>query len=76
MIAHPGLTSTDHFGKADTDAKWSSAWVEAFANSFWGTEAKTGAIPIMFACTAKSLAGTWDGGNFILMDSALITCHA
>jgi hypothetical protein len=38
FCAHPGLTRTDHFGKADTDAKWSSRWVEAFANSFWGTD--------------------------------------
>jgi NAD(P)-dependent dehydrogenase (short-subunit alcohol dehydrogenase family) len=57
FIAHPGLTRTDHFGKADTDVKWSSAGVERFANSFWGTEAKMGAIPLMFACTETSLAG-------------------
>lgn len=57
FIAHPGLTRTDHFGKADTDVKWSSAGVERFANSFWGTEAKMGAIPLMFACTEPSLAG-------------------
>lgn len=56
-MAHPGLTRTDHFGKADTDVKWSSAGVERFANSFWGTEAKMGAIPLMFACTETSLAG-------------------
>eukprot|EP00879_Flechtneria_rotunda_P001256 GHRR01001403.1.p1 GENE.GHRR01001403.1~~GHRR01001403.1.p1 ORF type:complete len:453 (+),score=134.03 GHRR01001403.1:286-1644(+) len=57
FIAHPGLTRTDHFGKADTDANWSSQGVEAFANSFWGTDKKMGAIPLMFACTDLSLKG-------------------
>eukprot|EP00775_Hariotina_reticulata_P005452 gene5452-5686_t len=57
FVAHPGLTRTDHFGKADTDAKWSSAGVEAFANSFWGTEAKMGAIPLMYASTEPRLWG-------------------
>lgn len=57
FIAHPGLTRTDHFGKADTDAKWSSAGVEAFANSFWGTDANMGAIPLVYACVESSLAG-------------------
>ncbi|KAF6258815.1 hypothetical protein COO60DRAFT_1638905 [Scenedesmus sp. NREL 46B-D3] len=63
FIAHPGLTRTDHFGKADTDAKPSSAGVEAFANSFWGTDAAMGAIPLMFACTEPSLKGR--SGSFI-----------
>jgi hypothetical protein len=57
FIAHPGLTRTDHFGKADTDAKWSSAGVERFANSFWGTDANMGAIPLMFASTEPNLKG-------------------
>jgi hypothetical protein len=57
FIVHPGLTRTDHFGKADTDAKWSSVGVEAFANSFWGTDASTGSIPLMFACTEPTLKG-------------------
>jgi hypothetical protein len=61
FCAHPGLTRTDHFGKADTDAKWSSAGVERFANSFWGTEAHHGAIPLMYACTALSLQGEGPG---------------
>lgn len=47
FCAHPGLTRTDHFGKADVDEKWSSRGVEAFANSFWGTEGRTGALPII-----------------------------
>ncbi|WIA38443.1 hypothetical protein OEZ86_001767 [Tetradesmus obliquus] len=63
FIAHPGLTRTDHFGKADTDAKKSSAGVEAFANSFWGTEACMGAIPLMFASTEPSLKGR--SGSYI-----------
>lgn len=57
FCAHPGLTRTDHFGKADVDAKWSSRGVEAFANSFWGTDAHTGALPLMFACTEPRLKG-------------------
>lgn len=57
FCAHPGLTRTDHFGKADTEAKWSSAGVERFANSFWGTEARTGALPLMFACVEPRLTG-------------------
>lgn len=57
FCAHPGLTRTDHFGKADTDEKWSSRWVEAFANSFWGTDGSVGALPLMFACTEPRLNG-------------------
>jgi len=59
FCAHPGLTRTDHFGKADTDEKWSSRGVQAFANSFWGTDAWTGALPLMFACTEPRLNGEW-----------------
>lgn len=58
FVAHPGLCSTDHFGKADTDAKWSSAWVEWFANkSPWAMAAEDGAKSLMFACTAPQLHG-------------------
>jgi hypothetical protein len=57
FCAHPGLTRTDHFGKADVDEKWSSRGVEAFANSFWGTDGHTGALPLMFACTEPRLNG-------------------
>lgn len=57
FVAHPGLTRTDHFGKADTDENWSSRGVEAFANSFWGTDGNIGALPLMFACVEPRLNG-------------------
>lgn len=31
--------------------------MEAFANSFWGTDANVGALPLMFACTEPRLNG-------------------
>lgn len=31
--------------------------MEAFANSFWGTDGHIGALPLMFACTEPRLNG-------------------
>lgn len=57
LVAHPGLSVTDHFGKSDSDNKWSSKAIEMYANSPIGQSAEGGAIPLEFACTAEQLEG-------------------
>lgn len=57
LVAHPGLAVTDHFGKSDSENKWSSKLIETYANSPIGQTAEGGAIPLEFACTAEQLEG-------------------
>ena len=58
LVAHPGLAVTDHFGKSDSENKFSSKLIETYANSPIGQTAEGGAIPLEFACTAEQLEGT------------------
>jgi len=57
LVAHPGLSVTDHFGKSDSENKLSSKLIETYANSPIGQSAEGGAIPLEFACTAEELEG-------------------
>lgn len=57
LVAHPGLSVTDHFGKSDSENKLSSKLIETYANSPIGQTAEGGAIPLEFACTAEELEG-------------------
>jgi NAD(P)-dependent dehydrogenase (short-subunit alcohol dehydrogenase family) len=54
-VAHPGLSVTDHFGKADTDNKLSSRLVAGYANSPIGQTSEHGAIALEYACTDPGL---------------------
>jgi len=51
------LSTTDHFGKADTANKLSSKLVETFANSPLGQTAEQGAISLEYACTSPDMNG-------------------
>ena len=57
LVAHPGLSVTDHFGKSDSENKLSSKLIETYANSPIGQTAEGGAIPLEYACTAEVLEG-------------------
>ena len=57
LVAHPGLSVTDHFGKSDSENKLSSKLIETYANSPIGQSSESGAIPLEFACTAEQLEG-------------------
>ena len=57
LVAHPGLSVTDHFGKSDSENKLSSKLIETYANSPIGQSSEGGAIPLEFACTAEQLEG-------------------
>lgn len=58
LVAHPGLSVTDHFGKSDSENKLSSKLIETYANSPIGQSSEGGAIPLEFACTAEQLEGS------------------
>ena len=57
LVAHPGLSVTDHFGKSDSENKLSSKLIETYANSPVGQSEEGGAIPLEWACTAEELEG-------------------
>ena len=57
LMAHPGLSVTDHFGKSDSENKLPSKLIETYANSPIGQSEEEGSIPLEWACTAEELEG-------------------
>ena len=70
LVAHPGLSVTDHFGKSDSENKLSSKLIETYANSPIGQTAEGGAIPLEYACTAEALEGMGS------CSVTVVTCNA
>ena len=73
LVAHPGLSVTDHFGKSDSENKLSSKLIETYANSPIGQSSEAGAIPLEFACTAEQLEGRLPEG-MLLVCTAIWLC--
>ncbi len=57
VAAHPGMATTDHFGKADTDNKLSSWMIETWAKSPIGQSKEAGAVALEYAGVSPDVNG-------------------
>ena len=61
VAAHPGMATTDHFGKADTEHKLSSLMIETWAKSLIGQTKEAGAVALEYAGVSPDVNGKADG---------------